>query len=110
MAYLKIKKAHLGQMAFSTLSTIPKMFDKMNIFAIVGYSNFFPKCIFPLHANARTISIWRNQNEDEIDGVSAKEKIPRKLAAKHKREMNDIYQVLSSYVTQTFIEILGVKI
>mgnify|MGYP006888591442 CR=1 FL=1 len=29
MAYLKIKKAHLGQMAFSTLCTIPKMFDKM---------------------------------------------------------------------------------
>mgnify|MGYP007025437050 FL=1 len=47
MAYLKIKKAHLGQMAFSTLSTIPKMFDKMNIFAIVGYSIFFRNAFSP---------------------------------------------------------------
>lgn len=91
------------------------MYDPQNVwqnehFCHSWLFHFFPKCIFPLHANARTISIWRNQNEDEIDGVSAKEKIPRKLAAKHKREMNDIYQVLSSYVTQTFIEILGVKI
>ena len=47
MAYLKIKKAHLGQMAFSTLCTIPKIFDKMNIFAIVGYSIFFRNAFSP---------------------------------------------------------------